>query len=771
MTVRSPESHAIQPPIATPNPVPLPSRAPLSITLKLLALIGATTGAVVLFLAIYFPSRQIESSHAALELKAATYARLISRQIAPAIAFDDRQTAREIFDSVGQDPDVESLLLLTSTGATLHVRGEPGGWVGAAKGGVTEQRVLEFQDRIAVVSPVVSAEGPRGTLIVELSTRTLTLTKAAVTQTAVLVGIIALALGMLLAYAIARSLGRRLASIARAASEVAAGQLQHDPVIVRGHDEIATLARAFNAMLAQIQTLFAQIKHSAEQEQGRLGGLVRERTQELDGRNRAMRLVLDNVDQGFLSVDLDGRLAEERSAIVDRWLGVPAPDATLFSHVDTAFPGKGDYLRVAWEGLREEWMPLEMGLGQLPSEFEHASLHLGFTYRPIFENERLSKLLVIVSDMTPLAEKRRAEEEERELVQIVRKLLVDQSGFREYLAEADELVLAICGTVSDLPSLLRMLHTLKGNSAIFGFDSLVRLCHELEDVVQNSGAELIVLDKHRLVAAWARLRDKVNLLLKGRSEDTIELRRIDLAHVVANLNAGVPVASICALIEAWELEPTEPRLQRSAEYGRALAVRLAKGPVLVGVESNDVRLDPRAWSGFWHALVHVVRNAIDHGLEQASERVAANKPETATVLLRSSLEAGELTIEIEDDGAGIDWLRVAGVARTRGLAADTRDQLVQALFSDGLSTRDETTEISGRGVGLSAVREACLRTGGRITVSSTAGQGSVFGFRWSVDSMGRPLTKTQGGTPILGSISHIQPATPSVRSSKVVNAW
>ena len=707
---------------------------------------GLTTGAVVLFLVVYFPAQQIQAGRAALRLKAATYGTLLSRQVAPAIAFDDRETAREIFDAVAQDPDIESLTLLTSSGSILHARGTHGSWAAAAKAGVVKPVVVEPTGRIGVVSPVVSAEGPRGTLVLELSTRDLEASEAKVTRTAAIAGTVALALGMLLAFAIARSLGRRIASIAHTASAVASGDLDQQPVEVRGRDEIATLAAAFNAMLTQIRTLFAQIKQSAEEEQARLGALVRERTQELDVRNQAMRLVLDNVDQGFVSVDLAGHLSPERSAILDRWLGAPKASDTLFSYIEGRFPGKGDYMRVAWEALGEDWMPLEMRLDQLPRELEHDDLHLGFGYQPIFDGETLTRVLVIVSDMTPIVEKRRAEEEERELVTVVRKLLADHAGFKAYLSEADELVRTIAAGRGDHAARLRTLHTLKGNSAIFGFESLVRLCHDLEGQMQSSGADLPRTDKDRLTAAWRRLRDKVETLIKGRGSEMIEIKRVDLHRVVANVNAGAPVSAITAILLGWELEPAEARLSRIAEYGRALAERIGKDPIELRVEANDVRLDPEAWTDFWHALVHVVRNAIDHGIESPSERSQAKKPETAVVTLRSKLDGDRLTIEVEDRGRGIDWTRVANVARKRGLPSETPEQLMAALFADGLSTRDLASETSGRGVGLSAVREACLRSGGEISVSSTPGQGSLFKFSWSIDANGRPVGYVRGGS-------------------------
>lgn len=745
------------------------ARTRVSITYKLLGLIGLTTGAVVLFLVIYFPSQQIEASHADLHRKAATYGVLVSRQVAPAIAFDDRETAREIFEAVAQDEDVESLELITASGTTLHAHGVPGAWAASAKQGVQKQVVVEPEGRIGVVAPVVSAEGPRGTLVIELSTRNLEESKARVTSAAMIAGASAIVFGMLLAFAIARSLGRRISSIAEAASAVAEGDLDRPLVEVRGHDEITSLAAAFNAMLSQIRDLFAQIKANAEQEQARLAGLVRERTHELDTRNQAMRLVLDNVDQGFVGVSLAGQLSPERSAILDRWLGAPKPEDTFFSYIDTTFPGKGDYFRVAWDSLREDWMPLEMRLDQLPHELEHDQLHLGFAYQPIFDDGELSRILVIVTDMTPVIEKRRAEEEERELVAVVRKLLADQAGFEEYVREAAELVKSMQAGAGDHTTRLRTLHTLKGNSAIFGLESLVRLCHELEGRMQATGTDLSVTDLDRLVSTWARVRDKVSVLLNSRSLEIIEIKRVDLHRAVANLNSGVPPAQITALLRSWELEPIEPRLARVADYARGLAERLEKNPIEIRVEAHDVRLDGDAWTEFWHALVHVIRNAIDHGIESPAERVAAGKPETAVVALRSRLEAGRLTVEVEDQGRGIDWDRVAAVAGKRGLPSTTHEQLVEALFADGLSTREQASETSGRGVGLSAVRAACQMTGGEIRVTSTFGRGTLFSFGWSVDSNGRPLLYRQG-TPSRAPKSVSVEVPNSGAKSKVVNA-
>jgi two-component system chemotaxis sensor kinase CheA len=666
---------------------------------------------------------------------------LVSKEVSSAIAFDDQETAREVFDSMAQDSDIESMLLLRASGAELYARGAPGAWVSAAKGGVLEQRVLDLGDRIGVVAPVVSAEGPRGTLVIEFSTRELLANNQRLMRTALIVALASLVFGALLAFAIARSFGKRLELIASVATAVTAGDLAHAPVKVAGTDEIALLGHAFNAMLGHIQTLVQQIRETAEQQQARLENLVRLRTEELNLRNDDMRLVLDNVDQGFVGVDLQGKPSPERSAIVATWLGEPSADDTLYTWIERSFAGKGDVFRVGWEALADDWMPLEMRIDQLPREIHTRERCYTFAYKPVFEGEVLHKLLVVMTDTTALVERRRAEEEERELAQVVRKLLEDSTGFRDFVAEADELVAAI-QTKGNEWQRMRLLHTLKGNSAIFGFASLARLCHEIEGAVQERNDGVSAEELESLGSAWTRLKHKVVALTEGRS-DALEVSQSDYDQLREQVDAHAPPSVLRALLETWKLEPVEARLARLGEYAQGLAERLEKAPIEIKLETNHVRLDPHAWTPVWQTLVHVVRNAVDHGLETREERLEKQKPEASVLTLRTRLQGSRFTLEIEDQGRGIDWEQVARVAKRRGLPHETPAELREALWADGLSTREHATDTSGRGVGLSAVKQVCLETDCEIQISSEAQRGTRFTFEWAIDSAHRPVGPMQ----------------------------
>lgn len=132
---------------------------------------------------------------------------------------------------------------------------------------------------------------------------------------------------------------------------------------------------------------------------------------------------------------------------------------------------------------------------------------------------------------------------------------------------------------------------------------------------------------------------------------------------------------------------------------------------------------------------------IDHGLESPSERLAASKPIVGTIKLSASTDGNLLKISISDDGQGINWDRVRQRAMSFGLEHHSQERLVDALFHDGLSTSEMVTELSGRGVGLSAVRQACSQVNGTITVESSQRAGTAFVFTFDLSQLSCSFTK------------------------------
>lgn len=145
------------------------------------------------------------------------------------------------------------------------------------------------------------------------------------------------------------------------------------------------------------------------------------------------------------------------------------------------------------------------------------------------------------------------------------------------------------------------------------------------------------------------------------------------------------------------------------------------------VHGEDTRVDRAVVDALREPLLHLVRNAVDHGIEPPAERVRAGKPERGTVRVEAALANGRLTVRVSDDGAGLDIEAIRARLEERGVKiAPGERQLVHALFAGGLSTREEPTAISGRGVGLDVVRATLERIGGSVDAFWTAGQGTTF---------------------------------------------
>jgi two-component system chemotaxis sensor kinase CheA len=140
-----------------------------------------------------------------------------------------------------------------------------------------------------------------------------------------------------------------------------------------------------------------------------------------------------------------------------------------------------------------------------------------------------------------------------------------------------------------------------------------------------------------------------------------------------------------------------------------------------------VRTSPGFAESVWVEMVHLIRNSLDHGIEPAEERVARSKAPEGHLLLETDLRDNqELAITVYDDGRGIQWERLAEKARLEGLPWELREDLIDVMFGAGVSTRDEVSTMSGRGVGTTAVKEACERLGGRIEVESIDQRGTVI---------------------------------------------
>jgi len=182
-------------------------------------------------------------------------------------------------------------------------------------------------------------------------------------------------------------------------------------------------------------------------------------------------------------------------------------------------------------------------------------------------------------------------------------------------------------------------------------------------------------------------------------------------------------------VRELRLVPVGTVLERYPRIIRDLGRDLDK-PVRAVLEGESAMVDREVIEALDQALVHLVRNAVDHGIEEPAKREAAGKPEQGTIQIAAKVSASRLELTISDDGGGIDAAAVRRVAIERGLVEPrveaTDERVLQWIMMPGFSTREKATHVSGRGVGLDAVHATVQSLGGTLHVTSHPGQGTAF---------------------------------------------
>jgi HPt (histidine-containing phosphotransfer) domain-containing protein len=454
---------------------------------------------------------------------------------------------------------------------------------------------------------------------------------------------------------------------------------------------------------------------------------VEERTAELARKNRDMRLVLDNVDHGFITLSPEGRMATERSRIVDAWFGACADSLPFWEYLAPLSDSFGSHFQWAWEQLTEALLPLEAGLAQLPTRLTTGEKTFAFRYSPFFRGAQLEGVLVIASDITGELAREREEAEQHELLESFKRLMLDRAGFKDFVRQTSAMMAAIASAAAqgDRGTLLCTVHTLKGNSAIVGLSRVAALCHSIEESVK-------VEDQHRtdellaeLARRWKTIAEHVDQLIGTASERMLEVPEARYNALLALFADRSRAGEAFEELLTWRLEPLERSLQRLGEQAVVLAER-AGWEVDVQIETGEVRVDPERWQPLARELTHVVRNAVAHGFQSSEERRAQSKAPRNRLSLAARVQGGVLTLEIGDDGRGIDWQALRTSAREHGLAFETHEDLVRALFRGGISTRQHADEIAGRGIGMTAVKNQVDAMDGQIHVRSSPGAGTTW---------------------------------------------
>jgi two-component system chemotaxis sensor kinase CheA len=333
----------------------------------------------------------------------------------------------------------------------------------------------------------------------------------------------------------------------------------------------------------------------------------------------------------------------------------------------------------------------------------------------------------------------------------------------------------------------REIHTLKGESRMVGLMDVNLVCHKLEDLVDVARARGYAVDDEFDLSVTMALRF-IAMLIRKRGGDAAGfvkhleavlarhertgrgrpssgpplLRASSSSRITALLRGQLGPAAVDAYIEyATAQGARRDRLRGSwhmlrdfVGIHRAIltAAQLAKYKPSIGALARDLgkevevvfevgtaEVTSEVLNALEIAVLHLVRNAVDHGIERPAARTAAGKKAAGTIAIRGRAREGEYVLEVADDGAGIDFERVRARAIELQLVAPAapvdQNQLVDVLARPGFSTRTEASDVSGRGIGLDAVRACAIDLGGTLTAKTDRGKGTTWTVRLPVPTL------------------------------------
>ncbi len=323
-------------------------------------------------------------------------------------------------------------------------------------------------------------------------------------------------------------------------------------------------------------------------------------------------------------------------------------------------------------------------------------------------------------------------------------------------------------------NVLRAAHTLKGNSATIGYDAVAAAAHTLEDQLEQLREGTLAFSPDlitRLLQAVDQLRgllrttgttsEKLAAEKKAPAKDSTLRVAIGRLDTLLDLTAEITIArgrlmqltsseaadsGLASTLDRLEqlhgslqeevmklrMVPLGPSFRMHHRTVRDVARKQAK-EVEVEIHGEDVEVDTSIAEHLRDPLTHMVRNAVDHGIESPAERRKAGKSAAGKIVLRAEHRGGSVVIEVSDDGRGLDRARIAAKAQALGLVADadalTDEQAHALIFEAGFTTAATVSDVSGRGVGMDIVRRQINALRGTVEILSAAGQGTRFVIR------------------------------------------
>lgn len=554
--------------------------------------------------------------------------------------------------------------------------------------------------------------------------------------------IVLVAVGMLLYRQITQPLTRMQAMM----SEIATSQDFTRRVPVGRMDEIGHSIAAFNQMIEKIQ----------------------ENSLLLRQKNADIQAILQNMQQGILTV-VDGATVHPEYSVYLEQIFETSDIAgrdfmdLVFADTDLDADGRSQVDAAVGACLGQDGINFVFNQHLLVSEIvkrmpDGREKALDLSWSAITDDaDMIVRLMLCVRDVTQLRKLAAEASEQRRSLEIIGEILsVSQEKFHQFIESAtgfiheNERIIRQYSEADTaaISALFRNMHTIKGNARTYNLRHLTNVVHETEqrydalrhpegahewdqnDLMEELMRVREAIDRYTVINEQSLGRKGPGAVAGGNALVMVDKDRIrESLRLIEHANP----ASLPDLVSMREAVRQTLRLLGSASVGEALAGVIGSLPSLahelgkdapaVHIDDNGYRLAEEVVPVMSDVFTHLLRNSLDHGIETAEVRRARGKASAGTIEIEVGVDQGALQLTLSDDGRGLALDRIRGIAMDRGwIGADespSDEEIAQLIFRPGFSTAETVTAVSGRGVGMDAVRDFLAREGGSIVLHFT----------------------------------------------------
>lgn len=574
----------------------------------------------------------------------------------------------------------------------------------------------------------------------------------------------AFAIAVLLALNITRPL-QRLVDQTELVSQGEFSQVE----LVESSDEIGVLGSSISKMSQQILTLLDQkqeiidelveAKGELQKYSENLESLVEQRTEELKQSNNFIKSIINSLDEGLFVIDANGKCSNTFTTACER-LFEKSPknrtfqdllrydrggedEETLLKWLDMIYDAKLDFESLA--GLGPKGMDFKTEDGQDRS--------LKFSYFPMYDDfDDIKNVTVVATDITVEKAALKNFQRKESEVDMILKILASRKNFINFLEASKHMIKELHQelekNVIDLEKVKMSLHTMKGSFGTFSVLPIHDYCHEFESDIASVQKEYSFRNEwvEFLTPRVQRLQEEFDIFCgvaskivgfdvnKENTYQRISNERLEsfADHIRSTGNLKLYSKFRYDFVYSRLSEHFRPYYDLTFE----LAGRLGKKMKPLKFTNTTIRIDEFQYRGFLASLIHIFRNIMDHSIEMPHDRLALKKDEEGLITIDPRIVERKglpyFRLSITDDGRGVDPKMIRERVKQKQLNIPheemTDEEMLYVIFSSEFSSKDVITELSGRGVGLSAVKDEVSKLGGEIEIKTKLLVGTTYIF-------------------------------------------